>query len=117
MPKLDYQTWISYQQLLLGTQGMTGIKSASYCFVLISVLELMKPLNMIGRIMLPCPCCEDWISAREVNQCRRCKVFLHQLADGIHFERRDHSNLDRVCIACMTFDGQVAEFRKRNKGN
>ena len=49
--------------------------------------------------MVPCGCCEKFVSAKSKHQCSRCRKYLHDIKDDVHFPREQER--EKECISCM----------------
>lgn len=114
MPKLENQTCVSYQQLLLQCDGLQqAFLFQTKSSLILSNLEIILPVNALGRLMVPCQCQEDFVAAKIVNQCKRCKVFRQDCCKTL---QSDVSNDSEICNLCLNHEKQAAAYNAKFKG-
>ncbi len=61
-----------------------------------------------GRKLLPCPCCSEFVPARDEFKCQHCGVYTHRDNDGKHTKDSPEEG-PFTCLSCLKF----FELRKK----
>ena len=113
LQRLHYQTPVSYQKFLLLSGLIIAFKLYPYWSKML-FLDLVLPLSTNNRRKkVPCGCCNELVSAKRKNQCTRCKQYLHDEADNVHFPSTALN--DKICQPCQTKIKHAQDYNAQMK--